>query len=131
MLFKPPPPGTKTNRAMLAMPPQVPISLQGGSQHLPSIKVEKPTPLQEFNEEGSALFCTQCVTQHFLACSDFLSFSLLYSLPLFPLATLKEWSIYSGLKPAQAHSVLSVRKQQYHASPQHRVSSMHQSCKAA
>ena len=53
--------------------------LGGGSQRLPSIKVEKPTPLQEFNEEGSALLstlrpATDSVTQHFLACGDFLSF---------------------------------------------------------
>lgn len=61
LLFKPPPPGTKTNWAMLAVPPKS-LSLQGGSQHLPSIKVEKPTLLQEFNEEGFALFCTQYVT---------------------------------------------------------------------
>lgn len=72
------------------------LSLQGGSQHLPSIKVEKLTSLQEFNEEGSALFYTQFVTKHFLACSDFLSFSPLYSMSLFLLHTLEEWN---GLKP--------------------------------
>lgn len=46
---------------LVLVAPQVPISLWGGSQRLPSIKVEKPTPLQEFNEEGSALFSTLCV----------------------------------------------------------------------
>lgn len=50
--------------------------------------------------------------------------SLLYSLPLFPLPTLEEWSGYPGLELAQARSVLSVRLQEYHAAPTHGINSL-------
>lgn len=48
------------------------------------------------------LLCTQCVTQHFLASSDFLSFSLFYSLPIFLLPTLSKWSGCNLSKPTQS-----------------------------
>ena len=46
-------PRSKTNWAVQPTPQPLSPSLRGGSQHLPSIKVEKPMPLWEFNEEGS------------------------------------------------------------------------------